>query len=74
MNSILSFEVDKLSKIQKALILTVVEKYSGNKYEVDCIKFFRKNMLIQLLEHFKESINEDGLKEINKIYKKLKIQ
>jgi hypothetical protein len=71
MNTFYKHELNKLTDLQEAFLLLIIEKYTGNKYSD--LLFLRKDVLVAMLNDVSDKITKKGLKQLQNITKKLKL-
>ena len=62
-------ELNKLTDLQKAFLLLIVEKYTGNKYSD--LSFIRRDVLGSMLKDVQDKITKKGSRQLQNIIKKL---
>lgn len=69
MNTFYKHELNKLTNLQEAFLLLIVEKYTGKKYSD--LSFIRRNMLGAMLNDVQNKITKKGFRQLQNILKKL---
>lgn len=69
MNTFYRYELNTLTELQKAFLLLIVEKYTGNRYSD--LSFIRKDALGAMLSDVQNKITKKGFKQLQSIIKKL---
>jgi hypothetical protein len=64
-------ELNSLNDLQKAFLILIVEKYTGNKYSD--LLFIRRDVLVAMLNDVRDKITKKGLRQLQNITKKLKL-
>ena len=64
-------ELNSLTDLQKAFLILIIEKYTGNKYSD--LFFIRRDVLAAMLNDVRDKITKKGLKQLQNITKKLKL-
>lgn len=69
MKTFYKHELNRLTELQEAFLLSIVEKYTGNKYSD--LSFIRRDALGAMLNDVQNKITKKGFKQLQHIVKKL---
>lgn len=69
MNTFYTHELNKLTELQEAFLLLIIEKYTGNKYSN--LSFIRRDVLGAMIRDVQNKITKKGFKQLQNIIKKL---
>lgn len=68
MNVFTTSQLSVLTDIQKALLILLIEKRTGNKYPIEHVK---KHMLVDIMNEYYNVLTKAGQRQLKNISKKL---
>jgi hypothetical protein len=70
MRTLTNSEISKLSNLEKAFLILIVEKFTGKRYDLVHLK---KGAVIGMCLGIREHLTKKGNTQLDKIFKKLNI-